>query len=145
MTPRAPIGSPTRAYDSRLDDLAENVLGYRADIRGLHWAGHQSELQGNPNDQLGANYRGSAYLSSRNSAHYDFRDYESRSCDGGGSQGDACDPESFSSDGDGGQNGIDPGAGSSDDAAAAPRRGACIAGANTQWANTPSHHGRMRK
>jgi hypothetical protein len=66
------------------------------------------------NGQLVANRRVSAYLSFRRSACYDYRYSESRSSDGDGSQDDACDPETCSSDSGGGQDGTDSGAGRSD-------------------------------
>jgi hypothetical protein len=112
------------AYDSRLygslTDFAKNLLGHRVDFCGPYWGTHHDELEALPNDQLDAICRGSACLNSRSSDCYGACDSDSCSSDGDGGQDDGdCDSGSSSSDGGGGQDDTDSGSGSSGDAAAA--------------------------
>jgi hypothetical protein len=163
------VEPPTRAYDSHLyegfSDFADFVLGNRVDIRDPNsnsnsykpqWprsqcsspykVKHTGELHDLLRDQLDANRRDSAYLSSRRSAYYDLRDSDSSNSDGDGSQDGDCVSDSFSSDGIGGLDNTDSGAGSSDDAAVALRSGAeNLAGANTERAQADAANVAIRK
>jgi hypothetical protein len=98
-------------------------LCHHVDLRDPHLAAHPNELEAFLTDQLDSNRRDSSHLSTLSSDYYGDCDSGSCSSDGDGCQYDDgdCDSGSSSSSGDGGHPDTNSGAGSSDDAAVAPR------------------------